>query len=215
MANATMTVALWPGTLSSLFAQRKELLLHTKWLPVFIPLSLLGGAIGAYILISTSNEGFATLVPYLMLLAAALFTFKDALLNWMSRLPVGAKHRSNIYWPLLIFVQLLISVYGGFFGAGMGIMFLAFLAMIGIHNIHEANAVRNCSAACINSIATVIFILSDNVAWFYMLPMMAGAIIGGYVCAHYVKRVCPALVRKVVIIIAWLMTFYFFIKYMV
>ncbi|MFA6036960.1 MAG: sulfite exporter TauE/SafE family protein [Legionellales bacterium] len=204
-ANATMTVSLWPGTLASLWAQRRELLSHTQMLPLFIPLSLLGGGIGAFTLITLSNSHFALVVPYMLLLATLVFTFQRQLIDWSTRQ----------HWHISIWIPLLvIAIYGGFFGAGMGIMFLAFLGIIGMKNMHEANALRNCSTACINSIASFIFIISDKVVWTNMLMMCAGAIVGGYFCAHYARKLSSELLRIAVMITAWIMTVYFFWKYL-
>ena len=210
-ANATMTVSLWPGTLASLWAQRRELFLHTKMLPVFIPFSLLGGGLGAIILIHMSNTHFASIVPYILMMATILFSFRQQLINWVRKFP-SRKDNTIVYWILIAVTQLLISIYGGFFGAGMGIIFLAFLGIIGMHNMHEANAVRNCSAACINSVASIVFIVSGKVMWPQMMLMCTGAIIGGYFCAHYVRRFPSEWLRKAVILTAWGMTAYFFWK---
>jgi len=204
-ANATMTVSLWPGTLASLWAQRRELLSHTKMLPLFIPLSLLGGGIGAITLISLSNSNFAIIVPYMLLFATLVFTFQRKLINWST----------EQHWQISIWVPLLvIAIYGGFFGAGMGIMFLAFLGIIGMKNMHEANALRNCSTACINSIASFIFIISGKVVWTSMFMMCAGAIVGGYFCAHYARKLPSGWIRVAVMVTAWIMTLYFFWKYL-
>lgn len=211
-ANATSTVALWPGTLASLWAQRRELAKNTKKLPVFVPLSLLGGGIGAFVVIHISNDHFAGIVPYMLLVATLLFTFRPQLIRWV----LGFSARKGLgvvsYWSAVVITQLLISIYGGFFGAGMGIMFLAFLGMIGMHNMHEANAVRNCSGACINSIATLIFIASGKVIWLHMAIMCAGAMVGGYFCAHYARKLPSEWLRKAVVVIAWVMTICFFWK---
>lgn len=209
-ANATMTVSLWPGTLASLWAQRRELLLHTKILPLFIPLSLIGGGIGAMIVVHMTNPHFSRVVPYLILLATLLFSFKQPLIHWVRKFSEHKGRKSALYWSMLATTQLLLSVYGGFFGAGMGIMFLGFLGIIGMHNIHEANAIKNCSAACINSVATIVFIVTGKVAWFQMGLMCFGAIIGGYLCAHYARRLPSEWIRIIVTIIAWAMTVYFF-----
>lgn len=211
-ANATVTVSLWLGTLSSLWAQRKELLLHTRMLPLFIPLSLVGGGIGAVILITMSNAHFSSMVPVLLLVATVLFSFSPQLIKWVRRQSVPAKHASVIYWSMVVVTQLAISIYGGFFGAGMGILFLAFFGMIGIHNMHEANAVRNCSGACLNSVATIVFIVSGKIVWLHMVFMAAGGIIGGYVVAHHARKFPSGNLRKAVIVVAWAMTVYFFLK---
>ncbi len=212
-ANATMTVSLWPGTITSLWLQRKNLALYPKYLKIFIPLSLLGGGIGSIILINMSNESLNIIVPYILLLATMLFTFRKEFVDFITKLPIHPKKKALFFWLFLITAHLTISTYGGFFGAGMGIMLMAFLGLIGITNIHEANAVRNCATACINSVATFIFIISNNIIWHDMIFMTIGAILGGYVCASYAKNIPLNHLRKIVIITAWVITILFFLKY--
>lgn len=213
MANATSTVALWPGTLASLWAQRNELPLHKHLLKYVITASVIGGAIGAIILIKMSDEGFASIVPYLLLVATLLFTFRASIIKLIKKIPHNINGRTFLYYFIFFAIQLIISVYGGFFGAGMGILFLAFYAVIGIDNIHEANALRNCGGAAINSIATLIFIISGNVAWLSVTALCMGAITGGYFCAHFAKKVESYTIRKIVVAIAWFMTFCFFLRF--
>ena len=211
-ANATMTVSLWPGTLTSLFVQRASLRLHTRLLPVIIPLSLLGGWLGAITLIHTSNSDFYQIVPYMLLVACILFTWKEKIIHRASTLPLPLNHKSLYAWLLLITIQLLLSVYGGFFGAGMGIMYLACFSLLDIGTMHQINALRNCSAACINSIATIVFILSDKVAWLPMGIMCSGAIIGGYVCARYAQKLPAKTIYHGAILVAWIIILYLFWK---
>ncbi len=212
-ANATMTVSLWPGTLASLWAQRRELLANTRLLPLFLPLALLGGGIGAILVVNMSNQNFARIVPYMLLVAAILFTWKAQIINMARRFPIRTDNGSSAYWLIIAILQLLLTIYGGFFGAGMGIMYMAFLGIIGMHNMHEANAVRNSTTACLNSVATIVFIISGNVVWSHMALMCVGAISGGYFCANYARRLPSEWIRKAVIVTAWIMTLYFFYKH--
>lgn len=211
-ANATMTVALWPGTLASLWAQRKELFTQTRFLKLFIPLSVIGGGIGAIIVIHISNEHFSNIVPYILCVAAVLFTWKSQIMHRANNFPVHVNNGSTFYWFIIAISELLIAIYIGFFGAGGGIMFMAFLGLIGMHNMHEANSVRNCSTACINCIATLIFIFSGKVVWAPMALMCVGAIVGGYMGAHYARCLPSEWIRNAVIVTAWAMTAYFFYK---
>ncbi|MBL0318915.1 MAG: sulfite exporter TauE/SafE family protein [Alphaproteobacteria bacterium] len=215
-ANATSTVALWPGTCASLWAFRKELFNQTRLMKFVIPLSFIGGGIGALILISLSNEHFANIVPMMLILATCLFSFRDPIIRTFRRIPKEDASQPTaptfFYWLMVIATQLMISTYGGFFGAGMGILFMAFFSIIGIQNMHEINAIRNGSAACINSIATVIFCMAHKVMWMQMVVMGTGAIVGGFLIAHYSRGIPSNLVRLGVIVASWSITGYFLWK---
>ncbi len=205
-ANATTTASLWSGTLASLWVQRKDIVLGKKFLPLFIILGLAGGMIGSLISINTSSSDYTHMIPYMMLMAAALFTWHPQITNLIHRLPIKSRHSSILYWIIISIAQLLISIYGGFFGAAMGIMFIAFFMIIGIKNIHEANALRNCSMICINLTAAIIYGSSGNVSWIHVIFICSGGIIGGYLCAHYIRNLSEEIVRKALVAIAWVMT---------
>ena len=209
-ANATATLAVWPGTFATMFAYRKELASHTKKLPYFISLSILGGAIGALLLLHISSTHFARLVPYLLLAATLLFTFRTRLMVWIGQM--GHSSSSLLYRILMVTLFVAICIYGGFFGAGMGILLLALLGLMGMHHMHEMNALRSCSGLCANSIAILLFAASGIILWPHALVMALGTIIGGYGGAYYARRLPQSWSRKAVIMIAWGMTGYFFLK---
>jgi uncharacterized membrane protein YfcA len=204
-ANATNTIALWPGTLASCFAYRTELAAVRREL---VPLGIagfVGGLGGALLLLHTSDHTFVLLIPWLLLFATALFTFGGAITR---RLGGGAKTSLAVAAT----VQLFTSVYGGYFGGGLGIITLALLAVIGMTNIHEMNALKAALGTLVNGIAVVAFVLAGEVQWGPGAVMIVGGIVGGYAGAAAARRVEPKQVRRLVLVVAWAMTIYFFAK---
>jgi hypothetical protein len=204
-ANATNTIALWPGSLASVLAYRRELGdVKRELFPLAIA-ALLGGLGGSLLLLRTPEGTFVLLIPWLLLFATLLFTFGGAVAR---RLTHGA--RAPLW--LAAIVQLAISVYGGYFGGGMGIMMLAVLTLLGMTHIHRMNALKNVLGALINGVAVVAFVIAGAVRWAPGVVMIAGGITGGYAGAAIARRMSPKYVRWVVMGIAWGMTTYFFVK---
>src|SRR5690242_13005946 len=154
VANATTTLALWPGSVSSALAYRREIVGVRRWLPALVAVSLAGGLIGAIVLVRTSDSRFLRLLPWLMLIAAATFTFGGVATARLRR--THQAHDGGVPgWALLI--QLAIAIYGGFFGGGMGIMMLATMAVAGMTDIHEMNGLKTVLGGALNGIALVAF----------------------------------------------------------
>src|SRR5207249_2377666 len=149
-ANATNTFALWPATLSSVIAYRREVAATRSWLGALGTASLAGGLLGGLLLVRTSDAGFVRLLPWLMLLAALTFTFGGSLSRRLARnrSPHMARAATIPFW--LVGLQLAVAIYGGYFGGGMGIMTLAMLSISGMTNIHEMNGLKTALAAAIN-----------------------------------------------------------------
>lgn len=204
-ANATNTIALWPGSLASVLAYRRELGDVKRELFPLAGAALLGGLAGSLLLLRTSESTFVLLIPWLLLFATLLFTFGGAVAR---KLTHGA--RAPLW--LAAIVQLAISVYGGYFGGGMGIMMLAVLTLLGMTHIHRMNALKNVLGALINGVAVVAFVIAGAVRWAPGVVMIAGGITGGYAGAAIARRMSPKYVRWVVMGIAWGMTTYFFVK---
>ena len=204
-ANATNTIALWPGSLASVLAYRRELGEVKRELFPLAVAALLGGLTGSLLLLRTSESTFVLLIPWLLLFATLLFTFGGAVAR---KLTHGA--RAPLW--LAAIVQLAISVYGGYFGGGMGIMMLAVLTLLGMTHIHRMNALKNVLGALINGVAVVAFVIAGAVRWAPGVVMIAGGITGGYAGAAIARRISPKYVRWVVMGIAWGMTTYFFVK---
>ncbi len=218
-ANATNTAALFPGTLASTFAYRKTLDAKARRLlsPLIIT-GIIGGVLGARILLITPQSTFLHLVPWLLLAATLLFVFSGRLTTWVrSRAGLGTSSPHAKTPRLLLtaglFLQLLIAIYVGYFGAGVGILVLALLAFLGVENIHTMNGMKSLLVSIVNGGALVTFIVAHIVLWPQALLMLVGAVAGGYGGANLAQRVNPQYVRWVVIGIGFGMSAYFFIRY--
>lgn len=205
-ANATSTVALWPGALGSIWGYRAELRGARWWAAGFAVPSLLGGGTGAWLLLRTPAERFSTLVPWLVLGATFLFMVQRPVLSWFVRERVGSADRDAALTsrrpPIAVLLyQYLVAVYGGYFGAGVGILMLAALGFMGLSNIHRMNGLKNWGGLCMNAVAAVMFSFSSLVHWPVALAMATGAVVGGYVGSRTAQRVPQELVRGAVVVI--------------
>lgn len=211
-SNAMCSVALFPGSLASVGGYKLELIEERKILPLMVITSFIGGIAGSVIMLKTPPNTFMALVPWLLLLANLLFIFGGKITSAFKNRK-NAKEISRFRTIMgTICLQLFIALYGGFFGAGMGIMMLAALALMGMDNIHKMNAFKVVLGSCINGIAALIFISAGVILWLQTSVMIFGAIIGGFGGAYYARKYDPAKVKKVVIFIGSSMTLYFFIK---
>ena len=205
-ANATSTVALWPGTMSSLWGYRAELRGARRWAIAFAIPSLVGGLAGALLLLRTPERRFAEIAPWLILGATLLFMVKGPLLEWLLRsAPARALHAADgsLHPPALpfLFYQFGVGVYGGYFGAGAGILMLAALGLMGLTNIHQMNGLKNWGGGMMNLVAVVIFAVSGIVNWPVAIAMAAGATVGGLGGSLLAQRVGQAWVRRVIVVI--------------
>lgn len=211
-ANATNTVALWPGSVASAGAYRGVLNTQRKQLLMLGVASIAGGALGAILLLHTPQTTFLKLVPFLLLAATLLFTFGGML---TARLRKGMRKSTAPGWvgtAGLAVMQFVIAAYGGFFGGGIGILMLAMYSVIGMDNIHAMNGLKALMASCINGVAVITFIVAGAIYWPEALVMIVGAIIGGYGGASVARRLDPRLIRRFVIAVGFIMTIYFFVK---
>jgi uncharacterized protein len=209
-ANATNTLALWVGTTASGGAYRRRLNIAKRVMIPLIVASLVGGLLGAILLIKTPAQTFLKLIPWLMLGATLLFMFGKYLTG---RIAAGVSHESsNAAVVAACAVQLGVAVYGGYFGGGMGIAILAMLAAIGMTDIHAMNALKVVLASFTNGVAAVAFIATRAILWPQAIPMMAGAILGGYFGAHYAQKLPESWIRGFVIAMGLGMSAYFFVR---
>jgi uncharacterized membrane protein YfcA len=198
VANATSTVALWPGSLASIWGYRSELAGARSWAVRFAIPSILGGFAGAWLLLRTPAERFEQIVPWLILGATGLFAAQGTLMRLVRRRPHEPSATVPPPPPSILFWQFLVGVYGGYFGAGIGIMMLAALGLMGLTNIHQMNGLKNWGGMCANLTAAVTFGVSGIVSWPVALTMAAGAIVGGYVGARLAQRVSQTVVRRLI-----------------
>ncbi len=210
VANATTTLALWPGTVSSAIAYQRDIRTDRRSLAILGGTSLVGGLLGALLLVRTSDTSFMRLLPWLMFLASITFTFGGRLTARLSGgSHVDGRHHFAVWSVALLF---LIAIYGGYFGGGMGIMMLATLSVVGMSDIHEMNGLKSLLGASINGVALAEFVRSHAVSWAPGLLMMAGSMAGGYFGATLARRIDRVRVRVFVIVVGWAMTGYFFLR---
>lgn len=203
VANATSTVALWPGLMGSLWGYRREVMVESSR-PYMVRLgivSLLGGAVGTALLIATPTPTFERLVPYLILFATILFTLQEPVSRWLRLHQSGGDEPRASWWVGAGIAQFLAAIYGAYFGAGNGILMLAVLGLLGLGDIHLANGIKTFLAIALNSVAVLGFAISGLVDWPPALLMAVGAIAGGYFGASIARRMGRVIVRRAVITI--------------
>jgi len=208
IANATNTVALVPAAAAALLGYRRELVQERYWAGVLIGPSLVGGMLGSLLVVALPPELFKVAVPWLILGAAVLFAVQPQLARWLG---IGKSHgrpTARVAAGAVAF-QLVVAIYGGYFGAGMGILMLAALAMIGLDDIHRMNALKSLLGGAINGISVVVFVASGKVYWPYAAAMAVASAIGGYVGAHTARRVNRTLVRSVVVALGFVLAAYY------
>jgi uncharacterized protein len=207
-ANATNTLALWVGTTASGGAYPQKLDIPQRvWIPLVLT-SLVGGLAGAILLIHTPPQTFLRVLPWLLLGATLLFAFGKHLTG---RISAGiSRDASNAAVTGASIFELLVAVYGGYFGGGVGIMNLAMLAALGMTDIHAMNKLKVRLGGVINGVATVTFVLTKAIVWPQAMVMTAGSVLGGYSAAHYAQKLPQSWVKAFVIFVGSAMTIYFF-----
>jgi uncharacterized membrane protein YfcA len=212
-ANATNTVALWPGQFASIAAYWEDLKHNLRLIWPLGTAALIGGCTGGIVLLHTGQATFLHLVPWLLLLASILFAASGPISRWLNQRARGRKaedaHPSLI--PLFI-GTILVCFYIGYFGAGAGFLIMSLLALFGIQNINQINALKVVTTTLANGIAVVVFIVQRQILWQHCILMMITAAIGGYLGARGSRHLDPRLMRAFVIVIGFGMAAYFFWK---
>jgi uncharacterized membrane protein YfcA len=202
-ANATNTVALWPGSLGSVWGYRREMRGLDRRVWALVVPSVVGGITGAVLLYRTPTEVFDRLVPVLILFATLLFMAQEPIQRRFNLVPY---HEARSHWlSWVMFFQLLVGIYGGYFGAGIGILMLAALSVMGHTDIHQMNGIKNVLAVAVNAVASIYFVFTGLVIWSDALVMAIGALIGGIAGAGLARRVGRTAVRRIVIAIGFSM----------
>ena len=205
-ANATSTIGLWAGSLGGAWGYRKEVMHDSRLFWPFFLSSMLGGIVGSFVFIYTEKGLFNGIVPWLILVATLLFACQSLIKKMMPH--KGETHFTPARWPIVAAIQFCVGIYGGYFGAGMGILMLAILAFLGLTNIHRMNGIKNIAATIINGVTIIIFVLYSfvdaekiHIDWPMAGVMVVGAIIGGYYCVGFAKKLPISAVRVIVIVI--------------
>jgi uncharacterized protein len=209
VANATSAVAVTPANLASAWAYRKELVANLRRFAALGLVSL----VGAYILTVTDNAAFRQLVPWLLLFATLLFAASPRIVA-LAR-AIGRReghHPSTAAWSAGLAFQFVVSIYGGFFGAGMGIVMLAALAITEGDDFHLINSAKHLCSTLIQLVAVVLFIIAGLVSWRETAIVGAASVIGGYLGVVFGRRLPPVAIRWLVIAVGALLTLYFFIR---
>ena len=209
-ANATSTVALMPGSLAGAWGYRTELRRVRRMVLLLLPPSIVGGYLGAWLVTEFPERVFEHLVPWLILAAALLFLIQKPLACWLKAHPHAEPHGAAVAG--VIAFQFLVAVYGGYFGAGIGILMLASLGFKGLGDIHLQNAAKTLLAAVMNAVAVVKFVMSGMVVWHYALAMAMAGIAGGYLGARLARRTPPEYVRGFVVVVGFGLAGYYFWK---
>jgi uncharacterized membrane protein YfcA len=206
-------VAVTPGNLASIWAYRREVSLYLKRFVPLIAVSFLGGGVGAYILVETDNASFRQLVPWLLLFATLLFAASPMIVSLARTIGrYEGRHPSAAARAGGLLVQFLVSIYGGFFGAGMGIVMLAALAITEGDDFHVINTAKHLCATLIQFVAVVLFIAAGLVSWPEALVVAAASVVGGYLGVGFGRRLPAWVIRWLVIAVGALLTVYFFVR---
>lgn len=211
-ANATGTFISWPGHIVGVAAYRKELQNHLRLSWLLSGVSLVGGTLGAMLLLRTPTVTFDRLVPYLLLVSMLLFTFGNFI---TTRLQFNTTDVDQANWHHLLkmaSIYFVVAIYGGFYGLGISFLILATLQMLGIKDMHEMNALKLLLITCSYGFAVIAFGFAGIVAWPQALLMMAGSVMGGYTGAYYARQLNPTWVKRFVTAVGFAMTGYFFLK---
>lgn len=209
-ANATSTVALWPFNIGAGIGYWRETLQVERRMHYMIVPGAIGGFAGALFLRLTPVAIFDRLVPYLILFATLLFMAQEPIQRLLRSSNPATHHTAKWFAGALVF-QLFVGLYGGYFGAGIGIMMLAAFGILGMTDIHQMNALKNILGGAINAIAAIYFIAHHMVYWPYVGLMAAGSIAGGFSGARFAQRIGRPMVRKIVVLVGFAMAISLFL----
>ena len=210
MANVTNTVALCPGYLGATLAQKKDLHGQQKRIQLLLPSAVIGGIIGGILLLNSSDQVFDRLIPFLILLAAALLAFQDTLRSWLQRRQGDKKGNIPQIWAVLPIA--LASIYGGYFGAGLGVIELAILGLFLKDNLTRLNALKQLLSLVVNVAASWFFLFSNQVYWSAAIVIAIGSLIGGLLGGKLARIISPSYLRWTVVILSIITATVYFLR---
>ena len=210
MANVTNTVALCPGHLGATLAQKKDLHGQQKRIRLLLPSAVIGGIIGGILLLNSSDQVFDRLIPFLILLAAALLAFQDTLRSWLQRRQGDKNGNIPEIWAVLPIA--IASIYGGYFGAGLGVIELAILGLFLKDNLTRLNALKQLLSLVVNVAAAVFFLFSNHVYWSAAIVVAIGSLIGGLLGGKIARIISPSYLRQTVVILSIIIAIVYFLR---
>lgn len=211
-ANATNTVALWPGQLTSIAAYWQDIARNQRLAVLMGIAGFVGGTVGAIVLLNTPQKTFLHLVPWLLLVAALIFAASGPVTRWLERRKQRAATTAEPrMWPVCV-ATVVVCFYIGYFGAGAGFLIITLLSLFGFQDLNEINALKVVATTAANGIAFLIFIFDGQVLWRYCLVAMVTCAIGGYTSASLARRVPQPVLRGTVVFIGLSMAAWFFWK---
>lgn len=210
MANATNTFAALPGYMSGAWGFRRAIWANRRHLLAYIAAALVGGYLGAALLLQVSDTQFSGVVPWLMLIAVIVFAFGNRINAWIVTRSSGTRQMALLGTFGLLALLSLICVYGGFFNAGLGIILLAFFALAGMTDIHAMNGLKLMISSIVAAVAVVRFSMGGSIAWYEGMIAFTGTLVGGYAAARIAHRIPTAAIRWLVIIYGAVLTLVFF-----
>ena len=217
-ANATNTVALWPGQVTSIAAYREDIRKNVRLAIPMALAGLLGGTAGALVLLHTPQTTFMHLVPWLLLIAAIIFALSRPVSRQLEQLKAARHQHPESYVPhpprrpLVFVLTILVCFYVGYFGAGAGFLIITLLSLLGFEDLNEINALKVVSTTAANGIAFLIFVIGNQVEWRYCLVAMVTCAIGGYTSARFARLIPQPVLRGIVIAIGFGMAGWYFWK---
>jgi uncharacterized protein len=212
VANATNTVALVPGSLAGVLGYRREMKDVWRWALLLLAPSLIGGVVGSLLVTQLDPKYFDALIPWLILTAALIFLAQPLLVRRQRTAKEEMPPPSLGTTVGVVLFQFVVAVYGGYFGAGIGILMLSSLSLMGITDIHRINALKTFLAGAINGVSAIVFIIEGAVEWQYAVLMAIAAIVGGYAGARIARRMHPQWVRWLVIVVGFSLAGYYFFQ---
>ena len=211
IANASNAVAVWPGHALAAFSYRENIKNSNNIRLTWILLCISGSIAGSYLLLTTSNDAFKKLIPLLIALATILFAFGKELRDYVSACSFYNNKKSYLITNVIIFI---FSAYGGFFGAGLGIMMMALLVFLGVDDIQENNAIKNLLASIVTTLSVAVFIVNNSISLYHVVPTFAGCWLGGVLGVKIAKHLNAVFLRNLVIGVGVTLTVYYGYKFL-
>lgn len=210
LANASNTYACLPGYVSGAIGYWRQIAVHKDKLVLYCILGLAGGYLGAELLMRVSDEQFSVIIPWLMLFAVVIYVLGGRINRFLAARSSGGKGAKMAGAIGLCALLLAVSLYGGFFNAGLGIILLAYLALAGLDDVHEMNGLKLLISAIVSVVAVIRFAMTGSIAWVEGSAALAGAVVGGFAAAYFATLVPARLIRGFVIVYGAGLTVYFF-----